>query len=212
MEVRMPADTGRTDLSSLRLEIDFLLSCLSDLKQPGNTRRTSAFWNIVTYGRMVTFHMQKLLSGMDGFEEWYTAKQEEMRDDELLIFFKQMRNIIEKEHFIRPANVAYISHLEIPRDLQRFGPPPPGAKGFFIGDQYGGSGWNVEGPNGQQFKVYVELPSDIGTTWMTLKEMPRKHLGKMLKDNSLESACTLYIGYLKELVEVAIDQFGWGKL
>lgn len=198
-----PTEKKNADLTSLRREIDFLWNCLIDLKEPGNSRRVSAFWNIVTYGRMVTFHLQKLLSGIPGFDEWYAARQTEMKNDELLRFFKHLRNTIEKEGFVHPSNVAYISHFEYPKDLQRFGPPPPGAKGFFIGDQYGGSGWNVEGPDGRQFKIYVDLPPDIGNTWMSLEDMPKVHQGKNVYDNSLESVCTLYIDYLKNLVEEA---------
>ena len=195
------------DLLSLKQEIDFLWNCLIDLKEPGNSRRLSAFWNIVTYGRMVTFHMQKLLGGVKGFEEWYSAKQREMAGDELLEFFKKLRNRIEKEKLVRPSNVTYISHLEFPKDLNRIGPSPPGAKGFFIGDEFGGSGWFVEEPNGKRFKIYVNLPSDIGSTWMTLENIPHKHKGMEIDDNSLESVCTLYIDYLSNMVEEAIDRF-----
>ncbi len=206
----MPNDQAKKvnkDLLSLKEEIDLLWNWLIELKEPGNTRRVPAFWNIVTYGRMVTFHMQKILKGANEFEEWYSVKQKEMENDDLLKFFKELRNRIEKEKLVRPSNVTYISHLEFPKDLNKLGPPPPGAKGFFIGDEYGGSGWNVEGPNGKLFKMYVNLPSDIGSTWMTLENIPHKHKDKEIDDDSLESICTLYIDYLNGLVEEAIDRF-----
>ena len=206
----MPVEQSKKidiDLYSLKQEIDFLWNSLIDLKEPGNSRRLSAFWNIVTYGRMVTFHMQNLLRGVKGFEEWYSVKQKEMAGDELLEFFKKLRNRIEKEKLVRPSNVTYISHLEFPKDLNRFGPPPPRANGFFIGDKYGGSGWYVEGPNGKRFKIYVNLPSDMGSTWMTLENIPHKHKGMEIDDSSLESICTLYIDYLNSIVEEAIDRF-----
>ncbi len=198
------------DLSYLDQDITLLVSCLNDLQKHGNPKRVQAFWNIVTYGRMVTFHLQKALKGIPDFESWYESKQKEMKEDELLQFFKEMRNKIEKERLVIPSNVVQISHLNLPNDLRRFGPPPPGAKGFFIGDQNGGSGWIVEGPEGDQSKFYVDLPRDIGKTWMTVDNIPKNHLGKEIIDSSLENVCRIYVRYLKKLVTEVKENFGSG--
>ena len=197
-----------SDLSHLDQVITLMDSYLGDLQKRGNSKRVQAFWNITIYGRMVTFHIQKALNGVPDFDNWYQSKRKEMKEDELLQFFKDIRNKIEKEYLINPGNVVHIAHLNIPNDLRRFGPPPPGAKGFFIGDQNGGTGWFVEGPEGKQNKIYVDLPSDIGNTWMTLNGMPRKHLGKEITDSSLEDICKLYVTYLRGLVKDVEEKFG----
>ena len=45
-----------------------------------------------------------------------------------------------------------------------FGPQPPGATSFFIGDELGGTGWEVPQPDGSTEKVlYFDLPEEIGT-------------------------------------------------
>lgn len=195
------------DLSSLKNDIEYLKNCLADLQQKGNARRVSAYWNIVTFGRMVTFHLQKLLKHVDGFTEWYSIRQSEMRNDPLLKFFSSARNELEKERLPTLNQVTYISRLELPKDLSRFGTPPPNNKGFFVGDNLGGSGWFVAGPDGNDFKVYVELPDDIGKTWMSVKDLPESHLGVILTESSVESICGLYVNYLEKLVQEATIEF-----
>jgi len=44
-----------------------------------------------------------------------------------------------------------------------FGPQPPGATSFFIGDELGGTGWEVSQPDGSTEKYYIDLPEEIGT-------------------------------------------------
>lgn len=196
-----------TDFSAIMEDIEYLKKCLADLNQKGNPRRIPAYWNIITFGRMITFHLQKQLKHELGFNEWYSQKQSEMREDPLLKFFVNARNELEKERLPAVANVTNINHFESPKDLHKFGPPPPNNKGFFIGDNLGGSGWIVSGPDGNDYKIYVELPQEIGNTWMIVKNVPDSHLGVKLKDRSVEAICKIYVDYLTDLVQEAMIKF-----
>ena len=72
---------------------------------------------------------------------------------------------------INPTSTrAYIRHFEFPRDMNRLGPPPPGATSFFVGE-------------------------DIGVAEMTIADPPKSHLGKQLTDNSASTLSNLYVGY-----------------
>lgn len=51
----------------------------------------------VVFGRSVTFHLQKEFSHQDGFDIWYAAQQQRMREDPLCGFFLSKRNFILKE-------------------------------------------------------------------------------------------------------------------
>jgi hypothetical protein len=76
---------------------------------------------------------------------------------------------------------------------------------FFIGDQVGGSGWEVELPDGLTKKFYVQLPEDVRLT-------TKLHLGKAVEtgpeDQTASDLSTLYIDYLRRLLADAVTRFG----
>jgi len=146
-------------------------------KGPPNLR-LCGLRNLVIFGRVVTFVLQNLRSTEKNFDQWYDKFQEEMKSDQLLVFFKDIRNILEKEGELRLHVRTHLKHFTFPQDLSRFGPPPPYAKAFFMGDQLGGSGWEIQLPDGSVSKYYVELPIDIGSVSLHFPESPMSHQGK----------------------------------
>jgi len=134
-----------------------------------------------------------------------------MRFDPLLKYFYKLRSVILKKGILKTSVHVFIRRLELPYDLSRFGPPPPFAKGFFIGDQLGGSGWEVELPDGSKMKYYVELPSDIGSVSLHFPRPPSQHLGKKIGGYSIEKLSALYIEYLRKMVREAKIKFERNK-
>ncbi len=132
---------------------------LEDMKNPQRTR--SGLYNAVVFGRMVTFALQNLRSVVEGFDVWYGPKKEEMKTDPLMNYFHELRTDIEKRTEAHTAVSAHIKSLS-GGDLKRFQPAPPGATSFFIGDQNGGSGWELKRADGTVEKYYIDLPPDIG--------------------------------------------------
>lgn len=170
-------------------------------------RKMAGFWNLVVFGRAVTNVLQNLSSVEPDFYEWYTKYQEEMKTDPLMKYFYELRTKILKRGLSEVSIRIDIRKINIPEDLDRFGPPPPNAKGFFIGDSFGGSGWEVQLANGSIEKYYVELPSDIGSVSMHFPDPPKYHLGQDLKNDSIETLSRIYIDYLRRLVECAKQNF-----
>jgi hypothetical protein len=86
--------------------------------------------------------------------------------------------------------------------------PPPGARGFFLADEVGGSGWEIEMPDGRVEKFYVGLPESLKiTTWFEFPDAPREHLGEPITDRSVSNLAHLYIRYLTRLVADAETEF-----
>jgi len=162
--------------------------------------------NLVVFGRAITNVLQQLRSSENEFDLWYTKYREEMKDDPLLKFFYKLRSEILKEGKVPVSTSAYIESFYPDIDLRRI-PKPPNAKAFFIGDRYGGSGWEVELPDGTIQKYYVQLPKDIGVTSLLFKNPPNKHLRKNIKNKSPENLSELYIEYLRKMVEDAKKHF-----
>jgi hypothetical protein len=64
--------------------------------------------NLIVFGRAVTNILQNLRSvvGAKTFDEWYMPLQEEMRDDELLKYFYELRTEILKEGSLQQQSAA----------------------------------------------------------------------------------------------------------
>ena len=60
--------------------------------------------------RSVTWIMQKEYAHVSGFQEWYSIKQEEMKDDKILKQFKNLRNTSVKEKSIIRKGRITIKH------------------------------------------------------------------------------------------------------
>lgn len=142
-----------------------------------------------------------------GFEIWYKKYVDEMMGDPLMHYFYELRSVILKEGALETGVTAHIKRL-FPGDMARFGPPPPFAKTFFIGDGLGGTGWSIELPDGTKAKYYVELPSDIGPVTLRFPNPPNRHLDKKIKDCSVENLSKLYFGYLNGMLKDTIRKFG----
>jgi hypothetical protein len=183
---------------------------LSDLLGGDPTRRTPGIRNVAVFGRSVTFVLQNLRAvDHDAFDLWYEQKQSAMRIDPLLVYFKDLRNQILKQGGPTATSNTHIEHMNTDDLAPLMANRPPGAKGFFIGDQLGGSGWEIELPDGATEKYYVDLPDSVkATTSLHFPDPPTEHLGAPIADTSLENLAQLYIAYLSSLVEEAEANFG----
>jgi hypothetical protein len=182
---------------------------VQDLRGKDPSRWLPGLLNVAVFGRAVTNILQNLRSVDQKFDPWYAPKVLEMRADKLLRFFYELRTeVLKTARRVPTAHRTHIKHLELPKDLARMGPKPPGTTGFFIGDSAGGSGWLVRLPNGTQVPYYVDLPDDIGVVDMTIRGAPLLHLGQPVLDDSAASLSSLYVNYLRNLLDDADKVFG----
>ena len=177
---------------------------LDDLESQDPERRVAAMRNIIVWTRGVTQVLQKLRSTVPDFDSWYEPYQKEMENDPLLRYLYLLRNDILKEGKTPP--VSFSIHITS-MSTSDLGPPPPNARGMFIGDQLGGIGWEIELDDGTVEKQYVKLPETQVQMWHGFADAPDSHLGEPLKDNSFQNICRLYLAYLDRLVHDARSTF-----
>jgi len=163
--------------------------------------------NLVVFGRAVTNILQNLRDMEPDFDGWYEKYRAEMQSDPLMNYFYELRSEILKEGQLRVGVRAYIKKMCLPTDFQRFGPRPPNAKGFFIGDNLGGTGWEVQLPDGSIEKYYVDMPSDIGSVTLKFPNPPKSHRGKEIANDSVQSLSRHYLDYLQQIVKDAKTRF-----
>lgn len=180
---------------------------LDDLLKGHPERKLPGLRNLIVFGRAVTNVLQNLRSTEEYFDNWYLPFQEEMKNDSVMSYFYKLRSEILKQGILNVGTSTHLKEFNFPKDLYKLGPPPLNARAFFMGDENGGSGWEVELPNGTKEKYYIDLSSDFGNVNFIFPEPPKNHFGNELKDTSVEHLSQLYYDYLKNLVEKAKDKF-----
>jgi hypothetical protein len=183
---------------------------LSEIRGIDPTARPMGMHNVAIYGRSVTLVLQTLRTiDRDAFDAWYAPFQAEMTDDPLFRYFTRLRNEVLKEGPPETSMTLYMENLTSEVMARLKANPPPGAQSFFIGDRVGGSGWEVELPDGSVETVYTQLPPDLPIEIsLRLPDPPERHLEVALVDPSLEDLARLYVDYLTKLVDEAEGHFG----
>jgi hypothetical protein len=120
-------------------------------------------------------------------------------------YFVDARNELEKQGKLSVGTNAYIKSFST-GDIRKFGRPPVGAKGLFVGDQLGGTGWEVELADGTTENYYIELPSSLGEVTQHFTNFPTAKAPE-LAGKSIEELCTMYIENLDSLVRQAKTHF-----
>lgn len=210
MEDKGTMDTTADILKRVQETLETTKLGLKDLVKGPNERKFPGLRNLVVFGRSTTFVLQNLRKTEPerDFDNWYAKYQDEMKSDPLMAFFHTLRNEIEKEGQLRVYVRGRIERFSFPADMKRFGPPPPNAGAFFIGDVTGGSGWEIKLPDGPAEKYYVQLLGDIGSFNVYFAHPPTEHLGLTVSDAAVEALCSKYVAYLEKLVSAAKERFG----
>jgi hypothetical protein len=161
--------------------------------------------NLVVFGRAVTNILQNLRTTEgESFDKWYQSKVEEMGSDQVLRYFYKLRSEILKQGSIKTSASMTLSGN--PMALMQRHKAPPGAKAFFMGDNIGGCGWEVEVGPGVTEKYYVDVPDNIPGLQMTINvhllDAPEELRGETIVELSIH-----YLSYLTALVREARMQF-----
>ncbi|WP_368644851.1 hypothetical protein AB4027_07235 [Alkalibacterium putridalgicola] len=184
---------------------------LNDFLGSSPERRDSGLRNFIVFSRSVTNVLQNLRStvGKEEFNKWYDPWQTDMKSDPLMKAFYTMRSEISKEGVINSSISMHIEHLDTSDLKPILDNPPPNATNFFIGDQYGGSGWEIKVDDSSTNKYYVELPNSVKINHsIELKDLPNIP-GENLDDRDYSTKDKLYYYYnfLERLVTDANNVF-----
>jgi hypothetical protein len=172
---------------------------LADMSNP--KRSLSGLMNAVVFGRMVTFALQNMRSSVPEFDDWYELVRAELKADPLMNFFWNLRTEIEKTTGPETESYAFLDRLNV-ADIQKL-PRPPGAVSFFIGDNNGGSGWEVQAADGSIEKYYVDLPPEWGAdVGLMLPKLPPE-----LRNTPTRELVSRYLDQMASIIERAKKKF-----
>jgi hypothetical protein len=171
--------------------------------------RLSGLMNVAAFGVSVTQVLHHLKHIETGYDQWYKKYKEEMEHDQLMKFFWNLRTDILHNGELTVGSFCQIKKLNLPQDLAMLPPPPAGLKvvGIAIGDEIGGSGYDVQIQDGSIQRFYFDMPKEIFSSKLVLPNPPRMHLGKVVADPSVEMLSRLYLDYLQKLLKDAKNMF-----
>lgn len=203
------ADLTRSHLKNAREMLEMARRGLANATSDDPTERRPGIMNLATFGRSVTFVLQRLRTTDPDFDEWYAPRIAVLGADPVFVYFNDLRNAILKEGELSVSASMHVENFHSGDIAHITDNPPPGAKSFFMGDPLGGHGWEVEMPDGTIERFYVTLPSEIAVrTWLTLPNAPTEHLGSPIRDSSVSTLGGLYVGALSQLLDDATERFG----
>jgi hypothetical protein len=177
----MSKRTTKQILTDLQNTLETAKYGLDDLLNGDPNRRISGLRNLIVFGRAVTNVLQNLRSTEKSFDEWYTPYQEEMKNDQVMRYFYKLRSEILKKGVLNTGSAVHLSNFNL-NEIHKFGPPPKNARRFFFGDNIGGSGWEIELPDGTLEKYYASIPGDVGITVQLIFPEPPGILSNDISD------------------------------
>lgn len=183
-------------LRAARQRLDFAAEGWNDYLL-GGSRRPSGLHNFVTHGRGVTFVIQNLRGKANGFDDWYSVIEKRLRADPVCVWFKDLRNQMEKQGRAETAS-AFMGASFSPDDLMRSA--PPGTVGIGIGDSWGRSQYNVQLADGSVTEVYFTVPDWVGSVTTYVKGAP--------DGRPIEELGAHYLAVLEDILDDAESSFG----
>lgn len=172
------------------------------LKSKDKSRILAGLRNVIVFGRAVTNVIENLRSRTVDFDEWYRSISDSLKDDPVMKKLYELRSIMLKEGKTNTEVFAEIKQM----DRKSFSeiPMPKNASMFFMGDENGGSGWEVILPDGSKDKFYVSIPEEIGRSGFTILDLPKSNNGEL---KSLEEISKYYLDKMENIINLAEDKF-----
>jgi len=180
---------------------------LRGLKKNDPENKSAGLRNVLVFGRSVTFVIQNLRSivGDGKFDLWYEPKREQMRADPLMKYFVEARNNLEKQGRLDVTTRGMIREFN-GRSMAQLERPPFAASSFFMGDETGCSGWEMDLGGGEKIKYYISIPQSIGEFQQVFHGLP-ENIPEELRKMSVVELCEIYLGRLQELMDDAKREF-----
>jgi hypothetical protein len=147
----------------------------------------------ITAARSVTYVMQKDFKRVPGFEDWYEVKQDEMRNDEVMLFFHKQRNITIHQGSIEPIGHTMITVTENLGISDSVSITETNADG--TEEKVGSQPDQIQQANENQTEVKLEQE------WFFDKFLP----------NNVLTVCNVQITKLRQIVNECESQFSISK-
>ena len=166
-------------------------------------RRTAGFRNVIIFGNAVRKVLEELPSDSGDFDKWYKPIRREFKTSVLIKLFSQLLTEIRKREAEGFGSKARVVGFNYPADVPKLGKRPTHAREFFMGDDLGGIGWEVELQPGVIEKYYAILPAAYGTVEEFLSFTAVVQTAKDPRPIDAVKVCEQYIQTLEKVLRGA---------
>ena len=184
-----------------KLKLEDTRNIFNKLKATKDAMNFKALFNsFLSSSRAITNALQKEGKDINGFEEWYKEKQDEMKKDKLLRFIHKARTSDFHEGNNVLGNSVYINHFSTSNVVSK---PTPDAT---IGVYKDGIYWSINKGTPRERRIPINKGGKV-LTYISIKNPSSQYKGKSLEKNDPITICELCVNYMEELVFEAIEKF-----
>jgi hypothetical protein len=171
------------------------------------SRSVAGLRNVVIFGAAAVAILDKLRAADATAEAWYKPVRKKLGASVLVRLFEQLRAEFRKRDDAGVSSQARLKTFNYPADLDKLGKRPLRASELFMGDEIGGTGWEVEVFSGMREKYYVVLPAEYGTVDEFLANCAVVQTSRDPRKIDIAKVCDQYVSTLDEVLRGAELQF-----
>jgi hypothetical protein len=167
------------------------------------SRRVAGLRNVVMFGAMVHASFEELRDASPEGREWYKSIRKKIADSVVTRLFRELHDEFRKRDAAGVSSQARLKTFNYPQDLDKLGKRPPRATELFMGDEIGGTGWEVELAPGRRGKYYVVLPAEYGSVDGFLSNTPIVQTSRDPRPVDIVDTCDRYVSLLDDTLRGA---------
>jgi hypothetical protein len=171
------------------------------------SRRLPGLRNVVMFGAFVGASFEELRESGPHGNDWYKSIRKKIVDSPVTRLFRELQTEFRKRDAAGVSSQARLKTFNYPADLEKLGKRPPRATELFMGDEIGGTGWEVELAPGRRGKYYVVLPAEYGTVDVFLSNTPIVQTSRDPRPIDIVDTSDRYVSLLDDTLRGAELQF-----
>jgi hypothetical protein len=171
------------------------------------SRRLAGLRNVVMFGNFVGTSFEELRDTGPAGADWYKSIRKKIADSPVTRLFRELHAEFRKRDAAGVSSQARLRTFNYPADLDKLGKRPPRATELFMGDEIGGTGWEVELAPERRGRFYVVLPAEYGTVDVFLSGTPIVQTSRDPRPIDIVDTCDRYVSLLDDTLRGAELQF-----
>jgi hypothetical protein len=172
-------------------------------------RAVAGLRNVAVFGAAAMTILEKLRAADAAAAAWYKPIRKKLAASVLVRLFEQLHAEFRKRDAAGVSSQARLKTFNYPADLEKLGKRPPRASELFMGDEIGGTGWEVDVFPGMKEKYYVVLPTEYGTVDLFLANTAVVQTSRDPRKIDIANVCDQYVSALDEVLRGAELQFNF---
>jgi hypothetical protein len=171
------------------------------------SRRLPGLRNVVMFGNLVAASFEELRDCGPAGAGWYKSIRKKIADSPVARLFRELHAEFRKRDAAGVSSQARLRTFNYPADLDKLGKRPPRATELFMGDEIGGTGWEVVLAPDRRGRFYVVLPAEYGTVDVFLSGTAIVQTSRDPRPIDIVDTCDRYVSLLDDTLRGAELQF-----